>query len=66
MSYSLRARPTLSPAELAAVMAAADTLLKQRARENYVAEVAIDTPTWRFSGRWFAAGQFSSLRRPQI
>ena len=55
----LPARPQPTEDEIAAVTAAAASLLNQSA----VSE-SDQTPRWRFSGRWFAAGPFT-LRRPQ-
>ena len=46
-------------ARIAAVTAAAASLLNQSAVSG-----SDQTPRWRFSGRWFAAGPFA-LRRPQ-
>jgi len=58
MSYGLAPRPGLPPDEMAALIAAAEELLKPgRAR------VKDKLPSWRFSGRWFNAGPFA-LRRP--
>ncbi len=58
MSYGLTPRPTLPEEELAAVIAAAEVLLRQEVRR-----VPDPTPAWRFSGRWFSAGPFHN-RRP--
>ncbi|MHB2027874.1 MAG: hypothetical protein ACYCPT_03545 [Acidimicrobiales bacterium] len=58
MSYGLAPRPELSPEEMAALVAAAEELLKierQRVQDG--------PPVWRFSGRWFNAGPYT-LRRP--
>lgn len=58
MSYGLAPRPSLAPDEMAALVAAAEELLKApRAR------VKDAPPAWRFSGRWFNIGPFA-LRRP--
>jgi len=45
---------------MAAVLAAAELLLTAAPAPTQVDDV----PAWRFSGRWFAAHPFSSLRRP--
>jgi hypothetical protein len=61
MNYGLPPRPSLPPEEMAALMAAAEELLKsERPRVK-------DTkpPTWRFSGRWFNAGPYAN-RRPHV
>jgi len=60
VSNGLAPRPELPPEEMAAVLAAAELLLT-----SVPAPVEVDdVPVWRFSGRWFAAHPFSSLRRP--
>ena len=59
MNYALTPRPELAPAELAAVVAASEALLRRGERPE-VDEV----PRWRFSGRWFNAERYAS-RRPQ-
>ncbi len=56
--YGLAPRPELPAEEMAALIAAAEELLKQQS--SYIAD---DLPAWRFSGRWFNAGPFA-LRRP--
>jgi hypothetical protein len=60
VSYGLAPRPELPQEELAALVAAAEEVLK--AVSNVVADNA---PSWRFSGRWFNAGPYS-MRRPQV
>jgi len=58
VNYGLNPRPELSAEEMAAVVAAAEELLRRERR------VATDRPpAWRFSGRWFNAGRYS-MRRP--
>ncbi|MDE3007950.1 MAG: hypothetical protein KGJ10_04665 [Acidobacteriota bacterium] len=58
MNYGLAPRPELPPEEMAAVIAAAEELLRVERRR--LADV---TPRWRFSGRWFNSGPFTH-RRP--
>lgn len=58
MSYGLAPRPELPGEEMAALVAAAEEVL--RASQSVVVDRA---PSWRFSGRWFNAGPYS-LRRP--
>jgi hypothetical protein len=59
VSYGLPPRPELSEGELAALIAAAEEVLKT------VSNVVVDqAPSWRFSGRWFNDGPYS-MRRPQ-
>ena len=58
MTYGLPPRPELSSEELAAVIAAAEQILK-----SDKARVVDATPSWRFSGRWFNSGRYT-LRRP--
>ncbi|MDE3065905.1 MAG: hypothetical protein KGJ36_09540 [Acidobacteriota bacterium] len=58
MTHGLPPRPTLPEDELAAVIAAAEEVLRQEVRR-----VPDSTPSWRFSGRWFNSGPFH-LRRP--
>ncbi|MGA7833946.1 MAG: hypothetical protein WCA31_01940 [Acidimicrobiales bacterium] len=58
MSYGLAPRPSLPPEEMAALIAAAEELLRAERRR-----VKSQTTAWRFSGRWFAAGRFA-MRRP--
>lgn len=58
MNYGLAPRPELPPEELAALVAAAEELLKDERRR-----VVDRPPVWRFSGRWFNAGRYA-LRRP--
>ncbi|MGB8198025.1 MAG: hypothetical protein WCF25_13585 [Acidimicrobiales bacterium] len=61
MSYGLTPRPELPPDELAALIAAAEEILRS---EKTVALVD-HAPVWRFSGRWFNAGPYSD-RRPRL
>ena len=58
MNYGLAPRPELGPDEIAAVIAAAQELLRTRVED------VDETPAWRFSGRWFNAGPFA-MRRPR-
>ncbi|MGD1013174.1 MAG: hypothetical protein ABR963_02130 [Acidimicrobiales bacterium] len=58
MNYGLQPRPQLPPDEMAALVVAAEELLKSQARV-----VADAPPSWRFSGRWFNAGPYA-YRRP--
>lgn len=60
MNYGLAPRPELGPDETAAVIAAAQELLRTRVEDVNDDE----TPAWRFSGRWFNAGPFA-MRRPR-
>lgn len=60
MTYGLSPRPELPPEELAAVLAAAEALLTT----VVVDETPNEVSPWRFSGRWFSAHPYSSLRRP--
>lgn len=62
MNYGLTPRPELEPDELAALIAAAEELLES---EQLAAAPVDVTPNWRFSGRWFNAGQFANPR-PQF
>jgi hypothetical protein len=60
VNYGLNPRPSLEPEEMAALVAAAEELLRaerRRARDR--------APSWRFSGRWFNAGPYAG-RRPQL
>jgi hypothetical protein len=58
MNYGLAPRPSLPPEEMAALIAAAEELLKAERRR------VKDKPlTWRFSGRWFNSGPYAN-RRP--
>ncbi|MFY9783896.1 MAG: hypothetical protein WAK12_10250 [Acidimicrobiales bacterium] len=59
MSYGLAPRPTLPPEEMAALIAAAEVLLKDERRR-----MKDKPPSWRFSGRWFNSGPYAN-RRPQ-
>jgi hypothetical protein len=61
VSYGLPPRPELPPDELAALMAAAEEILRS---EKFVV-VVDEVPAWRFSGRWFNAAPFSN-RRPRL
>ena len=61
MTYGLTPRPQLPPDELAALVAAAEEVL----RKEKVAVVNDRTPNWRFSGRWFSDGPLSN-RRPRL
>ncbi len=61
MSYGLTPRPQLAPDELAALVAAAEEIL----RNERTAVVVDHVPNWRFSGRWFNAAPFSN-RRPRL
>jgi hypothetical protein len=58
MSYGLAPRPGLPPDEMAALIAAAEELLRAEGRR-----VKDKAPAWRFSGRWFNNGPFT-MRRP--
>jgi hypothetical protein len=58
VNYGLAPRPTLAPDEMAALVAAAEVLLKEERRR-----VKDKPPAWRFSGRWFNSGPYA-LRRP--
>jgi hypothetical protein len=58
VSYGLAPRPQLAPDEMAALLVAAQELLKSEVRV-----VTDPLPSWRFSGRWFNAGPYA-LRRP--
>ncbi|MGB8180529.1 MAG: hypothetical protein WCF63_10245 [Acidimicrobiales bacterium] len=58
MNYGLAPRPSLSPDEMAALVTAAELLLKEERRR-----VKDTAPAWRFSGRWFNSGPYA-LRRP--
>lgn len=60
MSYGLAPRPSLPPEEMAALVAAAEELLKAERRR-----VKDAAPAWRFSGRWFNSGPYSG-RRPRL
>jgi hypothetical protein len=61
VSHGLTPRPELPPDELAALIAAAEEVLRS---EKAVATVDL-APVWRFSGRWFNAGPYSD-RRPRL
>ncbi len=58
MSCGLPPRPELPPEEMAALIAAAEEIL--RAEVPLVPDLV---PVWRFSGRWFNSGPFTN-RRP--
>lgn len=58
MNYGLAPRPQLDPDEMAALLVAAQELLRTQALV-----VSDPLPSWRFSGRWFNAGPYA-LRRP--
>lgn len=60
MNYGLTPRPELPPDELAALVAAAEEVLRS---ETIV--VVDQAPNWRFSGRWFNVAPFSN-RRPRL
>lgn len=60
MTYGLPARPSLSDEDLAALVSAAQEVLRVRA----LAQPMERTPAWRFSGRWFNHGPFDQ-RRPR-
>jgi len=60
VSYGLTPRPELAPDDLAALVAAAEEVLRG---EKAVA-VADQAPVWRFSGRWFNATPLAN-RRPR-
>jgi hypothetical protein len=51
----------LAPEEIALVVAAAEELMQPVV---VVQDDDESVPAWRFSGRWFASGRYSSLRRP--
>jgi len=59
VTYGLAPRPQLAPDELAALISAAEEILK--ARQLQAPDV---TPRWRFSGRWFNSGPYAN-RRPE-
>jgi hypothetical protein len=61
VNYGLTPRPELPPDELAALVAAAEEVLRS---EKSVA-VVDQVPAWRFSGRWFNASPLSN-RRPRL
>jgi hypothetical protein len=54
-------RPTPSPAEVAAIMAAVEALWPRPVLE---AEVPESSPTWRFSGRWWRKPVAARRDRP--
>jgi hypothetical protein len=59
VNYGLAPRPELDPDDLAALVAAAESVLSAPVRREPVSVV----PAWRFSGRWFVTAPFSN-RRP--
>jgi hypothetical protein len=61
VNYGLTPRPELPPDELAALVAAAEEVL----RSDTTAAVADQVPNWRFSGRWFNDTPFAN-RRPRL
>ena len=61
MNYGLTPRPELPPDELAALIAAAEEVL----RGEKVVAIIDQAPVWRFSGRWFNPAPFSD-RRPRL
>jgi hypothetical protein len=58
VNYGLAPRPELPGEEMAALVAAAEELLRV---QSEIVEDAV--PTWRFSGRWFNSGPYA-MRRP--
>ena len=60
MTYGLTPRPDLAPEEMAALIVAAEQLV----RRDEVADAVDEVPAWRFSGRWFNSGPYAN-RRPQ-
>jgi hypothetical protein len=60
VNYGLTPRPELPPDELAALMAAAEEILR-----SDKAVVVDQVPNWRFSGRWFNDAPFAN-RRPRL
>jgi hypothetical protein len=60
VNYGLTPRPELPPDELAALVAAAEEVL--RSEKSVVVDRA---PVWRFSGRWFNEAPFAN-RRPRL
>ena len=61
MNYGLTPRPLLPPDDLAALVAAAEEILRSEKAPLVVDQV----PAWRFSGRWFNASPLSN-RRPRV
>jgi hypothetical protein len=61
VTYGLTPRPELPPDELAALIAAAEEVL----RSEKAVTIVDQAPVWRFSGRWFNAGPYSD-RRPRL
>jgi hypothetical protein len=61
VNYGLPPRPELAPDELAALVAAAEEVLRS---EKPVA-VVDQVPNWRFSGRWFNDAPLAN-RRPRL
>ncbi|MEI8127224.1 MAG: hypothetical protein WCG86_05330 [Actinomycetota bacterium] len=62
MSYGLAPKASISNEEMAVVLAAAQALMNAT---TLIAPTPNVVPPWRFSGRWFATGPFSSQRRPR-
>jgi hypothetical protein len=54
-------RPTPSPAEVAAIMAAVEALWPRPAAP---ADEPVRSPTWRFSGRWWRKPVAARRDRP--
>jgi hypothetical protein len=61
VTYGLTPRPELPPDDLAALVAAAEEIL----RSEKAAVVVDQVPNWRFSGRWFNTSPLSN-RRPRL
>jgi hypothetical protein len=59
VTYGLSPRPELGADDLAALVAAAESVLSVPVRREPLSV----TPSWRFSGRWFNDGPFAN-RRP--
>jgi hypothetical protein len=62
VTYGLTPRPELPPDELAALIAAAEEILRNQKKAIAIVDEA---PVWRFSGRWFNAAPFTN-RRPRL
>jgi hypothetical protein len=60
VNYGLTPRPELPPTELAALVAAAEEVL--RTEKSVVVD---QVPVWRFSGRWFNDTPLAN-RRPRL
>jgi hypothetical protein len=54
-------RPTPTPAEVAAILAAVEALWPRPAAP---AEAPVSAPTWRFSGRWWRKPVAARRDRP--